>query len=89
MNHALAQFIGYLSVTGVTHVLHLFLQKAAVAGNMGVVAGETITICSRLMIHPFLKIIALMAGETVNCRRSCSLAYQQEEQRSGQEHYRS
>jgi len=37
------------------------------------------------MIHPFLKNIALMAGETVNRRRSYSLAHQQEEQRRGQD----
>ena len=89
MNYSLVLFIGHIGVTGVTQVLNLYLQQAAEAGNMGVVAGETITIGCRFMIHPLLKIRAFMAGETVNCRSSNSLAHQQEEKRHGQDYYRS
>jgi len=59
MNHALELFICYLGMTGVTQVLNLFLQQAVKPGYMGVVAGETITIGCRFMIHPLQKIIAI------------------------------
>ena len=82
MYHAL-QFIYKIGVAGVTQVLYLLLQQAAEFGNMGVVAGEAITLGCRLMIHPFLKNITIMAGKTVNRRRSYPLAHQQQEQGRG------
>ena len=87
MNHALELFICYLGMTGVTQVLDFFLQQAAELGYMRIVAGEAITFSCRFMIHPFLKIIAVMTGETVNCRGSYSVANQKKEQHHGQKKY--
>ena len=62
MHHdALADFIGRLCMTGIAKVLHLFLKQTTEPGDMGVMTGEAISISCRLMFHPFLKNIALMA----------------------------
>jgi hypothetical protein len=67
-------FSSRIGMAGVAKIFDLQLKQTAEPGDMGVVAGEAISIGYRFMIHPFLKRIALMAIETFNNCHHRSLA---------------
>jgi len=65
MHVTLVLLLGLCGVTRVAQILHLFLKHAFVSGDMGAVAGETFPGRHRLMFYFLLKVVAIMAGETV------------------------
>jgi len=65
MHEPLVLLLGLVCVTRVAQILHLFLQHAFISGNMRAVAGEAFSGRHRLMFYFLLKVVAIMAGETV------------------------
>jgi len=60
MYHPLALFFGRFSMAGIAQVFYLLLEQTFELGNMGTVAGKTLSFGCRVMIYTFLKISTLM-----------------------------
>jgi hypothetical protein len=63
---SLLQALDQLPMTGITELGNHLLEKAGVPGNMGVMAGEAISLLDWRMLHLLLEGGTVVTGETVN-----------------------